>query len=103
VRPELTASLALVLGSAPDLTSPLQDDESDGLTYNPGPWQDLVIWTCPVNPHLMNISCNIIIIIIRDTAAVNYYAALPSAGDFAESTSTQPRCQDPSSVCPKSC
>jgi hypothetical protein len=26
------------------------------------PWQDLVLWTCPVNPHLMNISCNIIII-----------------------------------------
>jgi hypothetical protein len=29
------------------------------------PWQVPAIWTCPVNPHLMNISCNIIIIIME--------------------------------------
>jgi hypothetical protein len=42
------------------------------------PWQVPDLWTCPVNPHLMNISCNIYLFIylfMCDTSGARLDAA----------------------------
>jgi hypothetical protein len=45
------------------------------------PWQDPDLWTCPVNPHLMYIWCNIYLFIY----AGSWEEAAPAAGGRGES------------------
>jgi hypothetical protein len=35
------------------------------VALRPDPWQDPDLWTCPVNPHLMHIGCNIYLFITQ--------------------------------------
>jgi hypothetical protein len=42
------------------------------------PWQDPDLWTCPVNPHLMYIWCNIYLFIYLHGKRTAFQVAAPA-------------------------